>query len=182
MHESGPTDNLAYRFPVSVKGVVVRDGRVVLLKNGREEWELPGGKLESDESPPECVAREVREELSLAVGVGPILDSWVYRIGPGVDVLIVSYGCFPEPQGRIRNSTEHKAVGYFSPEEIDGLNMPEGYKHSIRSWFRALSAPGGQSGGLPYRPVTASFQLAETNRSVGNRPPRAVPAPKRERS
>jgi hypothetical protein len=31
-------------FPVSVKGVVVRDGRVLLLRNERDEWELPGGK------------------------------------------------------------------------------------------------------------------------------------------
>ena len=28
--------------PVSIKGVVVRDGKVLLLKNEREEWELPG--------------------------------------------------------------------------------------------------------------------------------------------
>lgn len=29
-------------FPVSVKSVVVRDGLVMLLKNWRDEWELPG--------------------------------------------------------------------------------------------------------------------------------------------
>lgn len=38
-------------FPVSVKGVVVRDGRVLLLRNERDEWELPGGKLELGEEP-----------------------------------------------------------------------------------------------------------------------------------
>jgi len=36
-------------FPVSVKGVVVRDGRVLLLRNERDEWELPGGKLDLGE-------------------------------------------------------------------------------------------------------------------------------------
>jgi ADP-ribose pyrophosphatase YjhB (NUDIX family) len=46
-------------FPVSVKGVVVRDSRVLLLKNEREEWELPGGKLELGEEPAACVAREI---------------------------------------------------------------------------------------------------------------------------
>jgi hypothetical protein len=44
-------DNDAYRFPVSVKGIVVRDGAVVLVRNRRDEWELPGGKLELNESP-----------------------------------------------------------------------------------------------------------------------------------
>jgi hypothetical protein len=38
-------------FPVSVKGVLVRDGRVLLLKNEREEWELSGGKPELGEEP-----------------------------------------------------------------------------------------------------------------------------------
>jgi hypothetical protein len=33
-------------FPVSVKGVAVQYGRVLLLENERAEWELPGGKLE----------------------------------------------------------------------------------------------------------------------------------------
>ena len=49
-------------YPVSVKGVVVRAGRVLLLHNERQEWELPGGRLELGESPPQCVAREIAEE------------------------------------------------------------------------------------------------------------------------
>jgi hypothetical protein len=40
---SRPRDNNAYRFPVAVKGVLIRDGRVILLRNDRDEWELPGG-------------------------------------------------------------------------------------------------------------------------------------------
>jgi ADP-ribose pyrophosphatase YjhB (NUDIX family) len=49
-------------YPVSVKGVVVRDGRVLLLRNDRAEWELPGGRLEPGETPPQCVVREIAEE------------------------------------------------------------------------------------------------------------------------
>ncbi len=60
-------------FPVSVKGVVVRDSRVLLLKNEREEWELPGGKLELGEEPAACVAREITEETGLHVTTGPHL-------------------------------------------------------------------------------------------------------------
>ena len=46
-----PSDNLAHRFPVSVKGIVRIEGRFVLLLNDRDEWELPGGKLELGETP-----------------------------------------------------------------------------------------------------------------------------------
>jgi hypothetical protein len=33
-------------FPVSIKGVVIHANKVLLLKNTRDEWELPGGQLE----------------------------------------------------------------------------------------------------------------------------------------
>ncbi|MGE3267822.1 MAG: NUDIX domain-containing protein [Chloroflexota bacterium] len=129
-----PKDNEAYRFPVSVKGVVMRGDRVILLKNNRDEWELPGGKLEPDEEPRECLRREIDEELALHVEVGPILDSWVYRIAPGVDVFIVTYGCQADPRDPIARSDEHRELGLFTLDEVDTLRMPEGYKASIRSW------------------------------------------------
>ena len=131
-----PQDNRSYRFPVSVKGVVLHTERVVLLKNEREEWELPGGKLEPGESPESCVIREIYEELGLRVTTGPLLDSWVYHIAAGVDVLIVTYGCYPAPFARLTHSPEHKAVGLFALQEVEALPMPEGYKKSIQAWAR----------------------------------------------
>ncbi|MGI9048751.1 MAG: NUDIX domain-containing protein [Rubrobacteraceae bacterium] len=70
--------------------------RVVLLRNERGEWELPGGKLEPDESPEECVAREILEELNLRVEVGPLLNAWLYEVLEGVRVFVVTYGCHVE--------------------------------------------------------------------------------------
>jgi 8-oxo-dGTP pyrophosphatase MutT (NUDIX family) len=57
-------------FAVSVKGVAVRDGQVLLLENERAEWELPGGKLELGEDPPACVVREIAEETGWQVTGG----------------------------------------------------------------------------------------------------------------
>jgi 8-oxo-dGTP pyrophosphatase MutT (NUDIX family) len=135
-----PQDNRAYRFPVSIKGVVVQAERVVLLKNEREEWELPGGKLELGETPEACVTREIHEEVGLQVITGPLLDSWVYHIAAGVDVLIVTYGCYPMPFSSVAHSPEHKAVGLLTLQEVATLPMPEGYKASIRAWFGRLEA------------------------------------------
>ena len=130
-------------FPVSVKGVLVRDGRVLLLKNEREEWELPGGKLELGEEPRACVAREIAEETGLAVTAGPILDAWQYHIREGRDVLILTYGCHPEGDQPPVLSHEHAEVGFFSLPEVASLSMPAGYKYSIQSWFEYLTGTNG---------------------------------------
>ena len=133
-----PNDNNAYRFPVSIKGVIIQDLKVPLLKNSRDEWELPGGKLELGESPESCVAREIHEELSIPVTVGPLIDTWVYHISEGVDVLIVTFACYGESFKGITHSQEHKDFGVFQLDELDRLKMPGGYKRSIRTWNRLL--------------------------------------------
>ena len=127
-------------FPVSIKGVVVRDGRVLLLKNERDEWELPGGKLEIGEDPESCVAREITEEIGWKVTTGPILDAWLYHIWQADrHVLIVTYGCYvaadaPPPV----LSDEHRKIGLFTESEVPGLTMPDGYKRSVATWFSRL--------------------------------------------
>jgi 8-oxo-dGTP pyrophosphatase MutT (NUDIX family) len=130
-----PTDGNAELFPVSVKGVVPIDGRIVLLKNERDEWELPGGKLEADEGPVDCVVREIYEELGLRVSAERILDAWVYDIRSKAKVLIVTYGCRLIAHGAISISSEHKAVGLFTSGEVEGLHMPDGYKRSVRDYM-----------------------------------------------
>ena len=68
-----------------------------------------------------------------------ILDSWVYTIAPGVQVLILTYGCHESVRAEAVLSDEHKELRWFALAEIDALRMPEGYKASIRSWSAQLS-------------------------------------------
>ena len=133
-----PRDNNAFRFPVSVKGVLIRNGKVILVRNDRDEWELPGGKLELAETPVGCVAREIMEELALEVAPQRLLDSWTYTIAPGVHVLVITYGCTESTETEAVLSDENKELRWFDIGEIDGLRMPDGYKASIKTWAALL--------------------------------------------
>lgn len=126
-------------FPVSVKGVAVRQGRVLLLRNERAEWELPGGKLELGEDPPASVVREIAEETGWDVIAGPILDCWQYHIGDGQDVVIVTYGCHVASDEPPVVSSEHSEAALFTLAEVPQLTMPDGYKRSVVAWFRRLA-------------------------------------------
>jgi 8-oxo-dGTP pyrophosphatase MutT (NUDIX family) len=127
-------------FPVSVKGVVLTASGVVLLRNERDEWELPGGKLEPGESPAACLVREIEEELGMQVTPGPLLDAWVYHVTDETDVLVVTYGCYGPARTSIVASAEHRAARCFGPDEVPGLRMPDGYKTSIRRWVEQLGS------------------------------------------
>jgi 8-oxo-dGTP pyrophosphatase MutT (NUDIX family) len=130
----------SHAFPVSVKGVAVQAGQVLLLENEREEWELPGGKLELGEDPADCVVREISEETGWEVRAGPLLDCWQYHIRAGADVVVVTYGCWVRDAKAPVVSEEHKRAGLFAAEELPGLVMPAGYKRSIGLWLDRLAA------------------------------------------
>lgn len=117
-----------------MKGVILDRDRVVLLRNGRGEWELPGGRLEAGESPEECVTREVLEELRLKVEVGPLLDAWVYEPLPERRVLVLAYGCFAGKVGRMAYGAEHTALGSFGVDTLGEIDLPAGYARAVRTW------------------------------------------------
>ena len=98
-------------FPVSIKGVLVEAGRVVLLENERDEWELPGGRLEPGEAPMTCLVREFAEELGAAVVVASIIDCWVYEVLPQREVVIITYGVQRCDEEELRVSDEHRRLG-----------------------------------------------------------------------
>ena len=118
---------------ISIKGVLIEDGSVVLLENERGEWELPGGRPEPGEDAPTCLAREFAEELGAAISVGPIVDCWNFEVLPGRHVMIVTYAVARTDRGALRISDEHRRFGWFVVDKLDELNLPEGYRRSIRA-------------------------------------------------
>ncbi|MET3457395.1 MULTISPECIES: NUDIX hydrolase [Pseudomonas] len=118
-------------FPVSIKGVLQSpEGLIVLMLNERDEWELPGGRIELGETAPQCLAREIAEELAVEVSVGAPLDSYLFEVIPGKHVFISTYRCQLLGGFVPTISHEHKEIGLFAPDQLP-VNLPAGYRQSI---------------------------------------------------
>jgi 8-oxo-dGTP pyrophosphatase MutT (NUDIX family) len=120
--------------PVSVKGVLLLDGRVVLVKNPRGEWELPGGRMDAGENHAQALAREFAEELSVHVSVGQEIDSYLFEVIPGRHVLIVTYGCLLAGEFAPRLSDEHTQHCLWPIERLAEIDLPGGYRRSVERW------------------------------------------------
>lgn len=124
-------------YPVSIKGVLrAPGGEIVLLLNEREEWELPGGRIEHGESSAECLQREIAEELGLQVQVGTLLDTYLFEVVPGKHVFIATYVCSLIGAFEPTLSHEHKRLGLFAADALPG-NLPVGYRTSIEAALKA---------------------------------------------
>jgi ADP-ribose pyrophosphatase YjhB (NUDIX family) len=119
--------------PISVKGVLIERGAVLLLENKRSEWELPGGRLERGETPQACLAREFHEETGAVVQVGRILDAWVFEVIPGRFVFIVTYAVSRAGAEPLAHGPEHKRMRWWPLDELTGAPLPDGYRRSIEA-------------------------------------------------
>ena len=120
--------------PTSIKGVLLVDGQVVLVRNSRREWELPGGRLENGENHAQTLTREFAEELSVNVRVRAPIDSYLFEVIPGREVFVVTYGCTLVGDFQPNVSDEHSDHCLWPVNRLSELNLPAGYRSSIERW------------------------------------------------
>ena len=98
-------------------GVVVRDGRVLLVHRPRyDDWTFPKGKLDPGESFEEAAVREVEEETGLRCTLGDELASTRYDVG-GRPKLVRYWLMTPESEAAFEENDETDDLRWLTPEE-----------------------------------------------------------------
>jgi 8-oxo-dGTP diphosphatase len=116
---------------VGVGGVVVRDGRVLLVRRGKEplygRWTVPGGTVELGETLEEAVIREMEEETGLRVEPVEVLTVFdrIDRDGERVrhHHVIVDYFCRWR-SGEAGAASDALEVAWASAEELPRYDLP----------------------------------------------------------
>lgn len=120
--------------PISIKGVLFVEGKVVLVRNERDEWELPGGQMDAGETQQQTLVREFAEELGIQIEPQGVIDSYAFEVVPATFVSIVTYGCRLRGDFRPVLGGEHSAFGLHALADLERIPLPAGYARSIRNW------------------------------------------------
>ena len=102
-------------------GIIICNHKILIArrnhnKSNAELWEFPGGKQESGETMPECLRREIAEELHLDIEVGSFFMQSTYEYAQGAVCLHAYYAyCKSED---ISFHSDHDRLAWVTPNEL----------------------------------------------------------------
>src|SRR3989338_803922 len=126
------------QFYLTVKGIVERDGKILVLKRSAlddhlpEVWETPGGGVDREENPQEALKREILEETGLVVAIGRPFNVFTFRKDTGEFKVGITFLCQYE-SGEMKLSDEHSEYRFIKPSEFAELpSIPSLYEEIAR--------------------------------------------------
>lgn len=123
------------RFHITVKGIVVYEGKTLIMKRVRPSsdglgyWELPGGGLEYGENPHQALVRELKEETNLDIKIlKPVYTFTAIR--KDYQTVGIGFLCIPT-NNHVKISHEHTEYRFVDEKELKNLLNPQIYDDII---------------------------------------------------
>lgn len=131
---------------VDVRGAVVREGRVLLVREkGDGRWALPGGYADIGYSPHENVEREVLEEAAIAVRAVRLIAlrhkaRHPYR--PDIrDFYKLLFLCLPADERTPQGGLETSGSAFFDADALPPLSRARTIEADVEEALAAASDP-----------------------------------------
>ncbi len=131
---------------VGVGGVLIRDGKVLLIRRGKPplygRWVVPGGTVELGESLEQALVREMREETGLEVVPLEVLTVFdrIERDGDRVvyHYVIVDYLC-RWLGGEARAASDALEAAWAALDDLPRFDLPQKALEVVQDAFRKVS-------------------------------------------
>lgn len=131
-------------FSIGVGGVVIRDGKALLIRRGQEPykgwWQIPGGYAERDELIDQAVEREVYEESGVRARARRVLGIRNMMGETSTNVYVV-FALEPIDGEARQDGGESTDAGFFSLAEMETMEQVQ----NLSKWAigAALARPDG---------------------------------------
>jgi len=141
-----------YHPIIGVGAIIIKGEKVLLARRGREpdygKWSIPGGAVKLGETLKEAVKREVREEVSLAIRVGEVVE--------------VLERIFHDPEGKVQY---HYVLVDFLCEHLSGEEKPSSDALEAR-WVPISEISRQRLPGKTKRVIQKAFEMRQREREL----------------
>ena len=126
-------------------GLIYKNGKFLIGKRlptkiYPNQWEFPGGKIESGESGAECLRREIKEEFDVAIKVLKPFYQWDFRYPDGKEFRFYSYWCEVikgEPK-----LLAHAEICWVEKERLRDMDFLDAYRVLVEQLFHEEKKTG----------------------------------------
>lgn len=130
---------------VDVRGAAFRHGRVLLVREVSDgRWTLPGGWADVNQSPAQCVVREIAEESGFearAIKLALVHDYRKRHAQHHLDSIYKLFFLCELTGGHARPSVETSDVGFFDRHELPDLSLGRTTGEQLELMFLHAAEP-----------------------------------------
>lgn len=131
-----------YKNPAPASGaIIVENGKILLVKRRYDpfkgDWSLPAGFIEYDESPENCVIREIKEEVNLDIRIKGLFNVYSGSDDPRTRAILVVY-LVEVVGGELKPGDDATEAQFFGKEEIPPNVAFEAHSQVIREYFNSV--------------------------------------------
>jgi 8-oxo-dGTP pyrophosphatase MutT (NUDIX family) len=128
-----------YIGKVAHKALIEKNGKILLAKGaGDQFWDIPGGRIHSNEKPKQALMREIKEELGLDISVGkPFFADLIRATKTGEERYFIAFKAelVDVHQPLSLDPTEAAEIIWLDKKDIETVETYEVCRDALRAYI-----------------------------------------------